>query len=219
LLGRTDYQVKVRGFRIELGEIEGALATHPAVRDAVAVAVADELGEKRLAVWVDSALSAPPADLDVQLFELLSAKLPAYMRPSVITVVSALPRTANGKIDRKALPAPLFAPTTQEKTFTPPETPQQKKLAEIWAEVLKLERVSITDSIFELGADSLLIFRISARAIREGIPVQPALIFKHRTIANLSKALVDMRTISAEHATAGPTIPAVSREKFRRPKA
>ncbi len=219
LLGRTDYQVKVRGFRIELGELEGALATHPAVRDAVAVAVSDEVGDKRLAVWVDSTLPAPPADLDVQLFALLSAKLPAYMRPSVITVVSALPRTANGKIDRKALPAPHFAPRTQERTFTPPETPQQKKLAEIWAEVLKLERVSITDSIFELGADSLLIFRISARAVREGLPVQPALIFKHRTIANLSKALVDMKTILTEHATAGPTIPAVSRERFRRPKA
>jgi amino acid adenylation domain-containing protein len=219
LLGRTDYQVKVRGFRIELGEIESALATHPAVRDAVAVAIADEFGDKRLAVWVDSPLPAPPADLDEQLFAVLSAKLPAYMRPAAITVVSALPRTANGKIDRKALPAPHFASATHERTFTPPETPQQKKLAEIWAEVLKLERVSITDSIFELGADSLLIFRISARAVREGIPIQPALIFKHRTIANLSMALIGMKTISTEHATAGPTIPAVSREQFRRPKA
>jgi amino acid adenylation domain-containing protein len=219
VLGRTDYQVKVRGFRIELAEIETTLASHPAVRDAVTVAVEAGPGDKRLAAWVDSALADPPADLDAQLYSLLTAKLPEYMIPAIITVLPALPRTANGKIDRKSLPAPTFAGRTKGRTFTPAETPQQAKLAEIWAEVLKLERVSITDSIFELGADSLLIFRISARANREGLPIQPAQIFQHRTIANLSSALGEAGAAGPDHVPAGPAIPAVSRGKFRRPVA
>jgi amino acid adenylation domain-containing protein len=219
LLGRTDFQVKVRGFRIELSEIETVLASHPAVRDAVAAAVEVGPGDKRLAAWVDTSLTQPPEDLDAQLYSLLSAKLPEYMRPAVITVLPALPRTANGKIDRKSLPEPAFAGKTKARPFTPAVTPQQKKLAAIWADVLKLEQVSITDSIFELGADSLLIFRISARAGREGLPIQPAQIFQHRTIANLSSLLGEATTASPEHIPAGPAISAVSREKFRRTRA
>jgi hypothetical protein len=219
LLGRTDFQVKVRGFRIELGEIETVLASHPAVRDAVAAAVEVEPGDRRLVAWVDSALAQPPADLDAQLYSLLSEKLPEYMRPTSITLLPALPRTANGKIDRKSLPVPGLAGEKQTRTFTPAITPQQKKLTAIWADVLKLERVSITDSIFELGADSLLIFRISARASQEGLPIQPAQIFQHRTIANLSKALVEAWTPDPKLIPAGPAIPAVSREGFRRTKA
>jgi hypothetical protein len=214
LLGRTDYQVKVRGFRIELGEIETTLSSHPAVRDAVVVAVEAGPGDKRLAAWVDSAQVDLPADLNAQLYSLLSARLPAYMRPAVITVLPSLPRTANGKIDRKSLPIPSFAGKTQERAFTPAETPQQKKLAEIWADVLKLDRVSITDSIFELGADSLLIFRISARAGREGLPIEPAQIFQHRTIANLLAALDTVETAKSQ--SSSTTIAAVSRERFKR---
>ena len=218
LLGRSDFQVKVRGFRIELGEIEAVLASHPAVRDAVVTAVEAGPGDKRLVAWVVSALAPPPADLDGQLHTLLTAKLPEYMHPAVITVLPALPRTANGKIDRKSLPDPAFAGKTKMRPFTPAVTPQQEKLAAIWADVLKLERVSITDSIFELGADSLLIFRISARAGREGLPIQPAQIFQHRTIANLSSALGEAKGLGLEKAPAGPAIAPVSRERFRRTK-
>jgi len=219
ILGRSDFQVKVRGFRIELSEIESVLATHPAVRDAVASAVEAGPGDKRLVAWVDSTLATPPADLHVQLRSLLAAKLPEYMIPSVIAVLPALPRTANGKIDRKSLPAPAFAAVAHERVFTPAETPQQTKLAEIWADVLKLESVSITDSIFELGADSLLIFRISARANREGLPIQPAQIFQHRTIANLSSILGNAKNSGAESITTGPAIPKASRDQFRRRNA
>jgi len=218
LLGRTDFQVKVRGFRIELSEIETILASHPAVRDAVAAAIEFAPGDKRLVAWVDSALAELPADLDAQLYSLLSEKLPEYMRPAVITALPALPRTANGKIDRKSLPVPALAGKTQKRAFTPAVTPQQKKLAAIWADVLKLEQVSITDSIFELGADSLLIFRISARASREGLPLEPTQIFQHRTIANLSNILGNARTADPELVTAGTAIPAVPRERFRRAK-
>jgi amino acid adenylation domain-containing protein len=219
LLGRTDFQVKVRGFRIELNEIESALASHPAVRDAVVVAVEVAPGDKRLAAWVDSALAKPPADLDAQLRTLLTKMLPEYMHPAIITVLSALPRTANGKIDRKSLPEPAFASMKQKQRFTPPATPQQEKLAAIWADVLKLDRVGITDSIFELGADSLLIFRISARAGREGLPIQPAQIFQYRTIANLTSALGYAGTAGSDQVLASPSISAVAREKFRRTKA
>jgi amino acid adenylation domain-containing protein len=219
LLGRTDFQVKIRGFRIELGEIEAALASHPAVRDAVATAIEVRPGDMRLAAWVDLALAQPPADLDAQLRTLLTAKLPEYMHPAIITVLPALPRTANGKIDRKSLPEPAFGGPTKARPFTPAITPQQKKLAAIWADILKLDQVSITDSIFELGADSLLIFRISARAGQQGLPIQPAQIFQHRTIANLSNALGETKNSGQEKAAAGPAIAAVSRDKFRRTNA
>jgi amino acid adenylation domain-containing protein len=219
LLGRSDFQVKVRGFRIELGEIEAVLASHPAVRDAVATAVEVGPGDTRLAAWVDSALAQAPADLDEQLRALLTSKLPEYMHPAVIRLLPALPRTANGKIDRKALPEPAFGGQTKARGFTPATTPEQEKLAAIWADILKLDRVSITDSIFELGADSLLIFRISARAGQEGLPIQPAQIFQHRTIANLSSALGEARISSPGKATSSPVIAAVSRERFRRTKA
>jgi amino acid adenylation domain-containing protein len=219
LLGRTDFQVKVRGFRIELGEIENVLASHSAVRDAVVTAVEVEPGNKQLVAWVDSTLPQPPEDLNAQLHSLLSVRLPEYMRPTAITVLPALPRTANGKIDRKSLPVSGFEGKTRKQTFTPAITPQQKKLTEIWADVLKLERVSITDSIFELGADSLLIFRISARARQEGLPIHPMQIFQHRTIANLSIALGESKTADPKLILAGPVIPAVPRERFRRTKA
>ncbi len=115
------------------------------------------------------------------------------MIPAVILPLPQLPRSPNGKIDRKSLPdAETFLKAglhSAQRPFTAPSTAEQKKLAEIWAEVLMLDRVSITDSIFELGADSLLIFRIAARSQKEGLNVTPAQIFKHRTILALSDAL------------------------------
>jgi hypothetical protein len=219
LLGRKDFQVKVRGFRIELGEIEATLASHPAVRDAVVMAVEIAPGDKRLAAWIDSAVSSTSAGLEGQLHSLMLERLPEYMRPAAITVLSALPRTANGKIDRKALLAPGFLGKKQDRKFTPAVTPQQKKLAAIWAEILKLDRVSITDSIFELGADSLSIFRISARAGREGLPLQAAQIFQHRTIANLTSVLEAGGMEDSAQVSASITIPAVARDKFRRTKS
>lgn len=217
LLGRTDFQVKIRGFRIELGEIETVLASNPLVRSSVAMAIDVAPGDRRLAAWIDLTVAEPPADLLQQLEKELSVSLPEYMRPAAITILPALPRTHNGKIDRKSLPQASFAGKMLERTFVPAVTPEQKKLAAIWSEMLNVDRVGMTDNIFELGADSLLIFRISARAIREGIPIQPTEIFQHRTIANLSSVLGAHMDMS--RANAAPVIPAVSREKFRRAKA
>src|ERR1700744_4513763 len=128
-----------------------------------------------------------------QLITLLRDPLPGFMIRAAILALPQLPRTPNGKIDRKSLPdAEAFlksGPYLSQRSFTPATTDDQKKLAQIWGDVLMLERVSITDSIFELGADSLLIFRIAARSQKEGLPVTAAQIFKHRTILALSDAL------------------------------
>jgi amino acid adenylation domain-containing protein len=224
LLGRIDHQVKIRGYRIELGEIEAALAEHPAVRDAVVIAVDAGPSHKRLAAYVDSSLTDIPDNLPAQLHALLTTKLPDYMIPAVITPLHALPHTPNGKIDRKALPAPRLDQMARVREFTPAKTSHQRKLAEIWAEVLNLDRISINDSIFELGVDSLLIFRIAARAVREGLKINPAQIFQHRTIANLSAVLEESERNDAnmdgtEHAAVSSAITAVSRERFRRLRA
>jgi len=197
LLGRTDFQVKVRGYRIELGEIEAALTRHPAVRESVVVAHASKNGggtTTRLVAYVDAGSSAEHATaLTADLITMLTGTLPEYMIPTIIIPLPQLPRSANGKIDRKNLPdAEVFFKSGghgQERPFTPAATDDQKKLAQIWADVLMLDRVSITDSIFELGADSLLIFRIAARSQKEGMSLTAAQIFKHRTILALADTL------------------------------
>lgn len=217
LLGRSDFQVKIRGYRIELGEIESVLRQHPAIKEAAVIAVDDNIGHKRLTAYVSTTEAA--AELPAKLHSLLASKLPEYMIPAAIVPLEKLPQTPNLKIDRKALQKmELTAPAT-EVSYTAPETPQQIKLAAIWADVLKLDRVGITDSIFDLGADSLLIFRIAARAGVEGLPINPTQIFQHRTIASLSTALEESNGTETPAVTTAAPIQAVSRERFRRPRA
>jgi amino acid adenylation domain-containing protein len=154
-LGRLDFQVKVRGFRIELGEIEVRLAEHPEVREAVVLAREDVPGETRLVAYV---LGAVEVDA---LRAHLRQGLPEYMVPAAFAVLEALPLTPNGKLDRKALPAPDFAP--DQARYVAPRTPTEEVLAGIWAEVLRLERVGVHDNFFDLGGHSLLIMRLLAR--------------------------------------------------------
>jgi amino acid adenylation domain-containing protein len=199
LLGRTDFQVKIRGYRIELGEIEAALARHPAVREAVVLAHisgSNDTAITRLVAYVDAGSSAEHASaLAADLIAMLGGRLPEYMIPAAILPLAQLPRTPNGKIDRKSLPdAESFLKSgfhSSQRPFAAPVTDDQKRLAKIWGDVLMLDRVSITESIFELGGDSLLIFRIAARLQKEGLSVTAAQIFKHRTILALSGALGD----------------------------
>jgi aryl carrier-like protein len=209
-LGRLDHQVKLRGFRIELGEIETALARYPGIRDAVVVLREDAPGDKRLVAYVTSDQQALTV---TAVREFLMGKLPNYMLPSAVVRMDALPVTPNGKIDRKALPIPETGRTARDKDFVAPRTDQEKKLAAIWADVLRLEHVGLQDNLFELGADSLHIFQIAARANKAGINIAPAQFLKYRTIASLL-AHLDNGTANGER-WVPPTIVPVAREKYR----
>ena len=208
-LGRLDHQVKLRGFRIELGEIEVALARYPGVREAVVIVREDVPGDKRLVAYLVSdqqALTIAPVR------EFLTGKLPNYMLPSAVVRMDAMPLTPNGKVDRKALPAPDMGRTVRHKEFIAPHTDQEKTLAGIWAEVLHLERVGIQDNLFELGADSLHIFQIVARAGKSGIKIAPAQLLRHRTIASV---LAQLEGGDGSAPKASTPIVAVPREKYR----
>jgi amino acid adenylation domain-containing protein len=186
-LGRSDHQVKIRGFRIELGEVEAALAQYPEVRGAVVTAI-ESGGDKRLVAYV-----VPTNEKSVSIESLrrfLKAKLPDYMVPAVFSFLEAFPLTANGKIDRKALPPPDQSRPDLNGAFVAPRTATEKLLAKSWAEVLRLDRVGVHDNFFELGGHSLsameLISKISA-AMNRFLCLK--LLFMHPTIAELATAL------------------------------
>jgi acyl-CoA synthetase (AMP-forming)/AMP-acid ligase II len=142
-LGRRDHQVKVRGFRIELGEIEAALTRHPAIREAIVLALNDGAdGETRLVAYLVAPAEEVPTPQDLRQF--LKGSLPEYMVPSAFVAMEALPLTSHGKVDRKALPAPDAILREPEESFVAPRTPVESALAGIWAEVLGVERVGVT---------------------------------------------------------------------------
>lgn len=157
-LGRNDFQVKLRGQRIDLGEIESALRRHPDVRDAVVSLSDDRSGQKHLIGYLLAAAASVPQTASLQQF--LKSKLPDYMVPGVFVVLDKFPLTPNGKINRKALPAPA---DTTKKTFTPPRTATEEALAQIWASLLQLPRVGVHDNFFEIGGHSLLAMQFMAR--------------------------------------------------------
>jgi amino acid adenylation domain-containing protein len=184
-VGRSDYQVKVRGFRIELGEIESGLASHPSVREAVAVVREDAPGDKRIVAYIvgKEGPPAPPATLRARLKE----RLPEYMAPSAFVVLDALPLTPNGKVDRKALPAPEASTQEQGERGAAPRGPLEEVLAGIWAEVLGVAGVGAHDNFFELGGHSLLVTQVVSRA-RAAFNVELPLraVFESPTVAELA---------------------------------
>ena len=181
-LGRLDHQVKVRGFRIELGEIETRLQAHPGVAQALVVAREDRPGHPRLvAYWVaDAAAGAPVSDEELGTF--LRETLPEHMLPSAWVRLQAMPLSTNGKLDRKALPAPGFAVTTAEDAA--PRNERERLLAEVWKEVLGLPAVGIHDNFFRLGGDSILSLQVVARAQQRGLKLAPRQMFEHQTVAS-----------------------------------
>ncbi|MEH2065245.1 MAG: amino acid adenylation domain-containing protein [Nostoc sp.] len=153
-VGRIDNQVKIRGFRIELGDIETALNQYPGVQETAVIAREDVPGNKRLVAYV---VPQPKSAITVnELRNFLKEKLPEFMIPSAIVLLKELPLSANGKVDRKALPAPEQIRADLIGDFVSPRTPVEEMLTQIWAEVLKVEKVSIYDNFFELGGHSLL---------------------------------------------------------------
>ncbi|MGB7925177.1 MAG: amino acid adenylation domain-containing protein, partial [Pyrinomonadaceae bacterium] len=188
-LGRLDAQVKVRGYRIELGEVEAALMAHPEVSDVVVATSADEAGEdKRLVAYIVAAGVETLTASELRNF--VKGRLPDYMIPSAFVMLEEMPLTPNGKLDRRALPAPGDERPALEKEFAAPATPLQEMLAELWSKVLGIERVGIDDDFFELGGDSIraAIF-INKLQEKLGEIVQVVLIFNAPTIAALARQL------------------------------
>ena len=185
-LGRLDHQVKIRGFRIELGEIESALKEHASVAEAVVVAREDGPGERRLVAYITSTQTShcPVTELRAHL----GARLPDYMVPAAFVFLDSLPLSPNGKVDRKALPAPEFGGAKAGQTHTAPRTEIERKLCIIWQEVLKAEQVAVHDNFFELGGDSLAAMQVISRLRGLQFPDLHVLrIFEKPTIAEFAK--------------------------------
>jgi amino acid adenylation domain-containing protein len=182
-LGRIDHQVKVRGFRIELGEIEAQLQAQPEVREAVVVASEGPAGARLVGYVAGNRIDTGA------LRQRLGEALPDYMVPSVMVVLDALPLNANGKVDRKALPAPEF---TSDKAYEVAEGEVEQALATIWAEVLNVPRVGRTDNFFELGGHSLLAAQTVAR-VQSAMQLDLAIkdVFLHPVLADMASLIAD----------------------------
>ncbi|HEX2094523.1 MAG TPA: non-ribosomal peptide synthase/polyketide synthase, partial [Longimicrobiaceae bacterium] len=161
-VGRVDFQLKVRGYRIEPGEVEAALLEHPALSDAVVVARGDAAEARYLAAYAVPREGAAAPDA-AALREHLQARLPEHLVPSAIVLLDRLPLTSNGKVDRRALPAPAPAAAPGRDAYVPPRTPAEEVLAAVWAETLGVERVGAHDDFFALGGHSLAATRMISR--------------------------------------------------------
>ena len=203
-LGRDDHQVKVRGFRIELGEIEAVLGQHPAVLANVLLAQADPAGEQRLVAYVVAREKGPRPRVE-ELRGFLQERLPEYMVPALFVPLDALPLTANGKLDRRALGDLKVAQAELGNTFVASRTPTEDLLAEIWGAVLGVERVGIHDNFFQLGGHSLLATQVVSR-IRAAFKVEMPLrrLFEAPTVAGLAESIEQSRSPGLPAPPIGP---------------
>ena len=192
--GRKDFQVKIRGVRIEPGEIEATLGQHPGVRECVVLAREDVLDDKRLVAYIVANQQRAPSAHDLRSF--LKQKLPDYMVPSAFVYLDALPRTANGKVDRGRSRRPIRAARHWSKA-TWRLARLKRRSSQIWAQVLNLDRVGIHDNFFELGGHSLLATQVMSR-LREAFQVELKLrdLFEHPTVAGLAESLEGIRRAS-----------------------
>ena len=180
-IGRNDSQVKIRGYRIELGEIENAFTAINGVKQACVLAKQKEGGKYLVAYYV-----ADPETTESTIFEKLGHSLPDYMVPAVLVPLGQFPLTVNGKLDKKALPEPKFE---NKNTHVPPSTAMEIKLADIWKEVLSLDKVGVTDNFFRIGGNSVLaielIYKMNAGVSEKGIHFNVIDLFKHKNIKAL----------------------------------
>jgi amino acid adenylation domain-containing protein len=191
--GRIDEQVKVRGFRIELGEIEGALREHPSVEDCAVVAIEAASGDRRLAAYVVAERhDAATDELREELLGHLEQKLPSYMVPAALVLLERIPLTRNGKIDRRALPDPSWERESDDAGFLEPETATEKLVAEVWRDVLGVERVGAEDNFFSLGGHSLLAARVVSQVRRRAqADISVRVLFEQPTLREFA-ATVDV---------------------------
>lgn len=202
-LGRIDNQVKIHGYRIEIGEIESALRAHGDVTGGVVMVREDRPDVRQLVAYVIARERKKLTSGELRNF--LNDKLPDYMVPASFVFLEKLPLTRNGKIDRRALPAPDHLQHDGERVFTAPRTSVEKMLVQIWSDVLGIERVGVHDNFFDLGGDSILSIQIVARANQAGLKLVPRQLFQHQTIATL--ALVVGAAVPAEQGVVTGRVP------------
>ncbi|NEQ95206.1 MAG: non-ribosomal peptide synthetase, partial [Cyanothece sp. SIO2G6] len=233
-LGRIDHQVKIRGFRIELGEIEAVLRQHPQLRDVVVMVQSDPAGQSRLIAYLTpqhetdtpevGAAQAettvdvnPDMDLEVEppcsvkeLRQWLQTRLPDYMVPSAFVWLAHVPLNTNGKVDRaklQTLDIPGGERSSLDTPFTPPQTPLEQQLVDIWSQVLDIPAIGIHDNFFELGGDSILSIQIIAQARKAGLPINPKQLFQYQTIGELAYAIThetEVPILAQQGQVAGP---------------
>jgi acyl carrier protein len=187
-LGRMDHQVKIRGLRVELGEIEAVLHQHAHIRDAVVVVHEYAPDDRRLVAYVASGEEQRPSAADLRAF--VASRLPEYMVPGIVMFLDILPTTANGKVDYRRLPPPTDVRSEPGGAFEPPASPAEEVVASIWARVLRVERVGVTDGLLELGGDSLLAMQIVSR-VRDAFQMDYPLrtLFEHPTVRGMVDSL------------------------------
>src|SRR6185312_5794215 len=208
-MGRVDHQVKIGGYRVELGEIETALHAHPAIRECAVLAVEDARGDKRLVAYVSG---APQPEIDGrELRAFLKQSLPEYMVPGVFVSLPALPMTPNGKLDRRALPAPENSGIEVDEDYSAPITPNEEVVANICAEVLGLKRLGRHENLFDVGCHSLLATKIVSR-LRAAFHSELSLlhVFQTPTVAGLARAVETNQ--SAEHYLEAPPLSPFARD-------
>ena len=187
-LGRKDDQVKIRGYRVEVDEIEMVLIEHPAIKEAVVVAQADQRGDQRLVAYLVP--NTQPAPTITGMRHFLAERLASYMIPSAFVTLDALPLAPNGKVNRRALPEPGSARPELEVAFVAPRTPAEALLAEIWSEVLGLDHVGVDDRFLEFGGNSLLATQIISRIInRFQVELPLRSLFEAPTVASMAVAI------------------------------
>jgi amino acid adenylation domain-containing protein len=205
-LGRVDNQVKVRGYRIELGEIEAVLAAHPGVQQC-AVLARDETGSKQLVGYVVSRGERPSPEA-LQAF--VAERLPEYMIPTQLVFLDALPLTQNGKVDRKALPAPSAEGPADASAGAPPRNDTERAIARIWADLLNVPAVGVDRDFFELGGHSLLAIQALSKVRDQlGVDLPPQTLFDHSTVAALAALITKPAPTSAPEAERAPAPPEV----------
>ena len=190
-LGRRDEQVKLRGFRIELGEIKATLSQHPDVQQSEVVVREDRPGDKRLVAYVvlQCTLNANAIE---GLQRFLQEQLPPYMIPSAIVPLAEIPRTANGKVDRRSLPVPGGQKSDQSESWVAPQSPEEVLLTGIWERVLGVDRIGIHDNFFERGGHSLMALRVIDEVNQSfGSTLKISDLFSHPTIAGLTSRLAE----------------------------